>query len=68
MCFVGILLAVHQSLSINIFVNKYREKKTVFIGIASIFVGVLFLSFTKNYIILSFAIFFLTLGIGIFLL
>lgn len=66
MCFVGILLAVHQSLSINIFVNKYREKKTVFIGIASIFVGVLFLSFTKNYIILSFAIFFLTLGIGIF--
>ena len=52
--------------SLNIFVNKYIEKKRVFIGIASIFVGVLFLSFTKNYIILSFAIFFLTLGIGIF--
>jgi len=66
MCFVGILLALHQSFSINIIASKFKEKKTIFIGIVSIFIGVLILSITRNYYFLGFAIFFLTLGIGIF--
>ena len=66
MCFVGILLAFHQSISINFFVKKFKEKMTALISIFFIFIGIFLLTITKTYILLSCAVFFCTFGIGMF--
>lgn len=65
MTFVGILLALHQSISINLFIKKLNEKKTIFFSIIFIFIGIFTLTISFNYITLSIAIFFCTMGIGI---
>ncbi|NSW88619.1 MFS transporter [bacterium] len=65
MTFVGILLAFHQSVSINLFVKKLEEKRTIFISIIFIFIGIYTLTISFNYLMLSIAIFFCTMGIGI---
>ena len=66
MCFVGILLAFHQSISINFFVKKFKEKMTALISIFFIFIGIFLLTITKTYTLLSCAVFFCTFGIGMF--
>ena len=66
MCFVGILLAFHQSISINYFVKKFKEKITALISIFFIFIGIFLLTITETYILLSCAVFFCTFGIGMF--
>ena len=65
MSFVGILLAFHQSISINLFIKKLKEKKTIFISIIFIFIGIYTLTISFNYWMLSIAIFFCTMGIGV---
>jgi MFS family permease len=65
MSFVGILLAFHQAVTINLFIKKLNEKKTIFISILSIFIGIYTLTISYNYLFLSIAIFFCTMGIGI---
>tara|TARA_B100001758_G_scaffold36933_1_gene28176 strand:- start:477 stop:1631 length:1155 start_codon:yes stop_codon:yes gene_type:complete len=65
MSFVGILLAFHQAISINFFVSKLKEKRTILVSILSIFIGIYTLSISFNYLFLSIAIFFCTMGIGI---
>jgi len=65
MSFVGVLLAFHQAISINFFVSKFKEGKTIFFSILSIFIGIYTLTLSFNYIMLSIAIFFCTMGIGI---
>ena len=65
MSFVGILLAFHQAVTINLFIKKLNEKKTIFISILFIFIGIYTLTISYDYMVLSIAIFFCTMGIGI---
>ena len=65
MSFVGILLAFHQAFTINYIVRILKEKKTIWLSILSIFLGILSLTMSTNYIILGVGIFFCTMGIGI---
>lgn len=65
MSFVGILLAFHQAFTINYIVRILKEKKTIWLSMLSIFLGILSLTMSTNYIILGVGIFFCTMGIGI---
>ena len=66
MCFVGILLAFHQTLTINFFISRFKENITALISIISIFIGIYILTITSNYLLLSISVFFCTFGIGVF--
>jgi DHA1 family tetracycline resistance protein-like MFS transporter len=65
MSFVGLLLAFHQAVTINYFIKKLNEKRTIFVSILFIFIGILSLTLSSNYLILSISIFFCTMGIGL---
>ncbi|NDK09721.1 MFS transporter [Candidatus Gracilibacteria bacterium] len=65
MTFTGMFLIFHQTVSIRYFVKKFRDRKSLYIGMIFMGLGFLAMASTKNIILFTVFYFFAVLGISL---
>jgi len=63
--FTGSFLIFHQAVSIRYFVNKFRDRKSLLIGMLCMWVSFLMMWLAPNIVIFTFVYFFAILGISL---